>query len=292
MQIEDALERFVVQLAADGRSPHTIGQYRRHIGALARWARDVRPRGARVEDIDHEAVAAFLTSPVATSRAGNGKAKLATSANCLRSSIRGFFRYLHAAGHLREDPSRLVRRALTSTPPPKGLTPEEEGRLMDVLGAATGPDGHRDCVLFTLMLRSGIRVGSAVDLEVEDVDLERGVIAIRSKGGRRDEALIAREVAGHLRGFIRERTSGPLFAGRYGTALTTRHVARRLRAWAKKAGIKRRVSPHALRHTCGQRIYERSGDILVVREVLRHRNIASTLVYARADEERVRRALG
>jgi integrase/recombinase XerC len=291
MQIEEALERFLVQLEADGRSPHTIGQYRRHIGLLAQWAREVRPGRAGIEDMDHEAVAAFLTAPVATSRAGSGKAKLATSANCLRSSIRGFFRYLHAAGHLREDPSRLVRRALTSTPPPKGLSADDERRLLDVLRAGTGFDAERDLAMFNLMLRSGIRVGSAVDLQVGDVDLERGVLAIRAKGGRRDEVLIAADVAEHLRRFIGERTSGPLFAARDATALTTRHVARRLRGWAKKAGIQRRVSPHALRHTCGQNVYRRSGDILVVREVLRHRNIASTMVYARADEERVRRAL-
>ena len=291
MQIEEALERYLVQLQADGRSQHTIDQYRRHVGLLARWAGDVRPRGARVEDIDHEAVAAFLTSPAATSRGQGSGQKLATSANCLRSSIRGFFRYLHAAGHLREDPSRLVRRALTNTPPPKGLSSDEERRLLEVLRAGTGPDAQRDHAMFALMLRSGIRVGTAVDLLVEDVDLERGVIQIRAKGGRRDQVLIAREVAEHLRGFIGERTSGPLFTGRDGTALTTRHVARRLRAWAKKAGI-RRTSPHALRHTCGQRIYARSGDVLVVREVLRHRNIASTMVYVRVDEERVRRALG
>jgi len=290
MQIEAALAKFLTQLQADGRSPHTIGQYRRHIGLLARWSRDVRPRGARVEDLDHESLAQFLTSPMATSRVG-GKAKLATTANCLRSSIRGFFRYLHAAGHLREDPSRLVRRALTSTPPPKTLSPDEERRLLNVLRAGTGQDAERDQAMFTLMLRSGIRVGSAVDLKVEDLDLERGVLQILAKGGRRDQALIARDVAEHLASFIGDRTTGPLFAGRDGSALTTRHVARRLRAWAKKAGIKR-TSPHSLRHTCGQRIYSKTGDVLLVREVLRHRNIASTMVYVRVDEERVRLALG
>jgi len=292
MDLQAALQAFLLQLAADGRSPHTIGQYRRHIGLLARWARDVRPRGARIENIDHEAVAAFLTSPAATSRAQGGGQKLATSANCLRSSVRGFFRYLHAAGHLRENPSRLVRRALTSTPPPKGLSADEEKRLLDVLRAGTEPDAERDHRMFHLMLRSGIRVGSAVDLKVEDVDLERGVIQIRAKGGRRDQVLIASDVAGHLRQFMGERTSGPLFAGRDGTALTTRHVARRLRGWAKRAGIKRRISPHALRHACALRIYSKTGDVLIVKEVLRHRNIASTMVYVRVDEERVRRALG
>jgi integrase/recombinase XerC len=292
MQIEEALDKFLVQLQADGRSPHTIGQYRRHIGLLARWAHDVRPGRDGVEDLDHEAIAAFLASPIATSRAGSGKAKLATSTNCLRASIRGFCRYLHAAGHVRQDPSRLVRRAITSPPPPKGLSADEERRLMETLAKAPGPDGERDHTLCLLMLRSGIRVGTAVDLQIEDVDLERGVLQTRGKGNRRDTVLVAQDVGEHLRGFIGDRTTGPLFAARDGTALTTRHVARRLRGWARRAGITRRVSPHALRHTCGQNAYAKSGDILVVKEILRHRSIASTLCYVRADEARVRQALG
>ncbi|MGH9360588.1 MAG: hypothetical protein ACRD2T_01630 [Thermoanaerobaculia bacterium] len=48
MTIDEALERFLVQLAADGRSEHTIAQYRRHIRTLSRWVRDVRPRRDRV----------------------------------------------------------------------------------------------------------------------------------------------------------------------------------------------------------------------------------------------------
>ena len=61
MQIGKALDRFLVQLDADGRSPHTIGQYRRHVRLLAEWAADMR-----VEDFGHEDLARFLASPAAT----------------------------------------------------------------------------------------------------------------------------------------------------------------------------------------------------------------------------------
>ena len=47
MQITEALEKFLLQLEADGRSPHTVGQYRRHVRTLARWCRDVRHGGQR-----------------------------------------------------------------------------------------------------------------------------------------------------------------------------------------------------------------------------------------------------
>ncbi len=62
MTIDDALSRFVVQLEADGRSPHTTGQYRRHVRLFAAWWRDVGPGGG-VEEVSHQDVARFLASP-------------------------------------------------------------------------------------------------------------------------------------------------------------------------------------------------------------------------------------
>ena len=62
MTIDDALQRFLLQLGADGRSPHTIGQYRRHVRVLAAWWRDVGHSGD-VSAIAHEDIARFLSSP-------------------------------------------------------------------------------------------------------------------------------------------------------------------------------------------------------------------------------------
>ena len=96
----------------------------------------------------------------------------------------------------------------------------------------------------------------------------------------------------HLREYLRGRSSGPLFADRHGERLTGRHVHRRLSQWLEKAGIKRPASPHSLRHSFATDLYQRTGDVLLVKEALHHRSITSTLVYARVDEERLRRAMG
>ena len=90
MTIDDGLARFLVQLEADGRSPHTTGQYRRHVRLLAAWWRDVGAGGA-IEAITHEDIARFLASRQARTRRDT-RAKKATSVNTLRSSLRGFFR--------------------------------------------------------------------------------------------------------------------------------------------------------------------------------------------------------
>src|SRR5262245_33516545 len=167
MNIQNALTRFLVQIKADGRSDHTIGQYRRHVGAFAAWLAHGGHRRA-VASIRHEDIAAFLAAPEARTSAHGGP-KLPISMNAMRTSLRVFFRYLHEAGEIGQNPARLVRRALCGVPPPRSLTPDEQARLLATLAKG---GCARDHALFHLMLATGIRVGSAVLLDIEHVDLD------------------------------------------------------------------------------------------------------------------------
>ena len=291
MDIEEALSRYMTQLRADGRSEHTAGQYRRHISLLGTWLRE-NGRGDAIEEIDHETLAAFLASPCARTRP-DGKTKRATSTNALRTSLRTFFRYAHEAGYVRSNPARLIRRALCGTPPIRALSEEEQGRLALALEAGKGPVAERDRMLFVLLLGSGIRIGSALALEVGDVDLERGQLALRrTKGDCPVSVPLSRSLRDHLRAYIGERTSGPLFRGANGRAMSSRHVQRRLQLWCGRAGIGHAVRPHDLRHSFAIRIYRKTRDLLLVQQALRHRSIASTTVYARTDDAAVRAAVG
>jgi len=283
MQIEDALGAFVRQLEADGRSEHTIRQYQRHVRSLARWLGD-----RDVDEIEHEDVARFLSSPAVRDAQGGGRRK-PTSANAIRTSLRCFFAFVHDAGYASANPARLVRRARCGSPPPRALSEAEEARLLAVLDRGK----PRDRVLFTLMLRTGIRLGSALGLDVEDVDLDRGEILLRSmKNSRQDVVMVPRSIRGDLRAWIGDRRSRPLFESAPGRRLGGRQARRRFELILEAAGIDRVSGTHCLRHTLGTRVYERSGDITLAQAALHHRSIASTLVYARADEARLRRALG
>jgi site-specific recombinase XerD len=284
MELVSALFKFLLQLEADGRSAHTIGQYRRHLIALARWAAQVG-LSDDVGSLDHEALARFLASTAARTRP-DGAPKRAASVNALRGSVKGFFGFAYAAGFVAQDPSRLVRRALCGPPPPRGLSAEDRRRLLEVLGSA---HGTRDHVLFALMLGTGMRLGSAVGLDVEDLDLERAQVNLRhGKGDRSEVAFLSAELVALLASFVGDRCSGPLFLGRGQGRITGRHVHRRLLHWLGKAGVRGRFSPHSLRHTFATALYQRTHDILLVREALGHRSIASTLVYAHPDRDRLR----
>jgi len=290
MNIEEGLQKFLVQLEADGRSVHTIQQYRRHVRLFATWARDVG-LGGDLSETSHEEVARFLASPVAKTRPDGGLKK-AASCNALRTSLKCFFGYLHEAGYIRQNPARLIRRAICGTPPPRALSESDAEKLLDTLAAATGPTGRRDHAIFHLMLASGIRIGSAVALDVEDVDLDRGELWLRStKNNRPDRVFFGKAICQHLREYIGCRTSGPLFQARDGRRVSLRHTQRRFEQWREKAGIMSTVSVHGLRHSFANRIYQHTGDLLLTQAALRHRSIASTMVYARCDETRLRQVV-
>lgn len=290
MQLKEALGRFLVQLRADGRSPHTVGQYERHVRAFADWARSVCVT-ALVGEIDHEHLAAFLASPAATSRP-DGSPKRAGSMNALRSSLRGFFDYLERTAAVSQSPAKVLRMARVGQQRPKVLSGPETERLTATLDAATAPAGKRDRALFRFLLGTGTRISSALSLDVGDLDLDRGEAHLRSvKGGGSHSVFLDVGLCALLRDHLGARRSGPVFRSDRGQAISQRHVQRRFASCIEAAQVPARYCVHSLRHTFATRLYERTGDLLVVKEALGHRSITSTLIYAQADAGRVRAAI-
>lgn len=291
MRIEDAVAKFSIQLEADGRSSHTRRQYLRHLRTFATWAHDVAPCGDDIEAVDHEVVATFLASLAATGRAGGGRKK-ASSANCLRSSIRGFCRYLFEAGLTARDHGRLVRRARCAPPPPSGISDDDLGRLLAAAAKATGPEAARDHLFVSLLAATGLRLSSALAIDVEDLDLEGGCIEIRrSKNDAPARVLLSAGIREYLARYIAGRAAGPLFADRTGRRITGRHAQRRLAELGRAAGIGRRVSAHRFRHRFAQKVYAKTRDLGLTQAALHHRSIASTTRYATPDETMLRAAL-
>jgi site-specific recombinase XerD len=279
MRVLTVLDRYVQQLQADGRSPHTVAQVRRHVRVLDRWlGEDGRSRDVR--RITHLDLAAFLTSDAATRRP-DGQPKKATATNALRSSMRTLFNYVHAAGYAQRNAAALVRRAKCASPPPRAMSEADCKRLLATLAASDDEGARRDHLLFALLLATGIRIGSALALETRDVDLAAGEMTLRTtKGDRPDRVPLPRGLCRQIRAYLREQGDGPLFVGWGGRSMTSRHARRRLARWLRQAGIQRHASPHALRHTFAHRVYAQSGDLLATQRALRHRSLNSTAIYA------------
>ncbi len=290
MDLARARDAFLVQLQADGRSPHTSGQYRRHLAALDRWL-VATDRSRDLARIDHAVLAQFLVSDAARCRP-DGEAKKATTTNTLRTSLRAFFGYAHAAGLVATNPARLIRRARCAPPPPRALSDEEVHRLLAVADVGGTEAARRDAVMVRLLLNTGLRLSSALGLRLDDVDLERGEIRVRTAKNDAPVTLpLSRAAARGLRAWLRGRPPGYLFPGDKGP-LTRRQAGRRIDAVAQRAGLGGRATAHALRHTFATQLLRRTGgNLLLVQQALAHRSILSTTIYARLEPLDLRRAL-
>jgi integrase/recombinase XerC len=287
MNLHDAAQRFQLQLHADGRAEATRLQYARHLALLIGWLKHQKHSRA-LQDIDDQVVASFLASSAARLRP-DGRAKKASSTNALRSSVRCFFKYCTEAGLVVQDPARLVRLAITSAPPPRALRSHEQAKLRKVLEAAEGDAAQRDRALVEFLSGTGARLSSALALTVGDLDLSEGVAHLRSvKRGREQTVYLPGKLRALLAGYLGDRRSGALFAGRSGEHLTTRHLQRRFRMWRERAGIADSATLHGLRHSFALWIYRQTHDLLVVQSALGHAALSSSLAYARVDDSRVR----
>ncbi|MCC6785789.1 MAG: tyrosine-type recombinase/integrase [Planctomycetes bacterium] len=290
MELQDAIAAFDAQLAADGRSPHTRAQYARHAAALGRWLARTE-RTTDLAQLDHRALAAFVASPEARCRP-DGVAKKATSTNALRTSLRTLFGYLADAGLMPANPARLLKRARCSPPPPRALREDEERKLLDHLAAEPGDAARRDEMLVRLMLGAGLRIGAAIGIDIEDLDLPHAEVRIRrDKNDRSTTVLLSPDLVNRLRAFLAGRRTGPLFASADGSRITVRHAQRRFAQVVAAARLDPRVSAHACRHTFATRLLERTGNLQLVRVAMRHASIASTVIYAQTDDAAVRQAL-
>lgn len=275
MRINDALAMYLEQLAANGRSLHTIAQAKRHVMALARWT------DKPLRDVSHQDAARFLIAQQ------NGRS--AATVNAFRSSLRTFFAYCEAAEYVQRSPARLVQRARVDAPPPRGLSEAEQERLVEALNRAESWEERRDRALFMTMLGTGIRLSSALALTANDVDLDAGVVQIRAKGNVHATLPVSDQVRERLANWMPD--AGPTFPSRSGAPLSSRQAQARFASWCKQAGV-RAASPHSLRHSFAMGLLRRTGNLSIVQRALCHRSVLSTVVYARADERAVRAALG
>lgn len=288
MQLQDAHRQFQAQLAADGRSPHTRRQYQRHVEAFAGWLA-ANARDTDIGKITPATVAEFFGSETATNSARGGRKK-ATSANAQGTSLRCFFRWAHESGLTGANTARLLRRARCSPPPPKALHADEQERLLAMLAVATGPEAERDRMLVELLLGTGVRLGSALALDIGDIDFDHGEISLRTtKNDRPTTVVLPATLAARLKTFVAGRSGAVFLAG--DNRVSTRHIQRRLAEWMQKAQITGR-SAHALRHTFATALLARTGDLRLVQAALCHASIASTTVYAQIDRARLRAAVG
>ena len=157
----------------------------------------------------------------------------------------------------------------------------------------------RDLALLTLMLATGIRVTECVGLDINDVDFDNERIKVTRKGGYEAFVYFSEEAADALAEYIEERKKitakegheNALFLSSQKTRLTVRSVEYLVKKYAAPVTPLKKITPHKLRSTYGTSLYQETGDIYLVADVLGHKDVNTTRRhYADIENERRRNA--
>lgn len=148
--------------------------------------------------------------------------------------------------------------------------------------------------LCVTLYATGIRISEACSLRIEDLDSRRGVIRIRGKGDRERYVALGKKLLHVLRRYYhRERPKGPCLFPRPGTEVPVSpdQVRRRIRNAVEKAAIRKRVTPHVLRHSMATHLLEAGTDLRVIQALLGHASIRTTTRYTHVSARLIRRTV-
>jgi site-specific recombinase XerD len=208
-----------------------------------------------------------------------------SAVNRVVTILKNFYRAMVAMGHLEPAQNPLAhfpKMKAAARKLPTVLANEEVTRLLDAPPQDTIL-GLRDRALLALIYGTGIRASECGALREEDVDLADQTIRVTGKGGHQRVIPLNRPVVQVLEKYRAARGAlppqGPFFRSRSRRALSRGAVYERVRKYAAQARIPKRVSPHTLRHTFATHLVRADVNLVVLRDLLGHRQLSSTQLY-------------
>ncbi|HWP37005.1 MAG TPA: site-specific tyrosine recombinase XerD [Gemmatimonadales bacterium] len=269
-----------------GNSRHTVDAYVRDVRRLIEWAVS-RGRAAPAD-----VTASDLRDLVYHLK------DLGLSPTSIRrgiSALRTYYRFLTGEGHVTSDPSTRLELPKAWRRLPAVLTVEEVEALLGA-PSADEPLGWRDRALLEVAYGTGVRVSELIGLETTDLWFQEALVRVRGKGGKERLVPIGRRALGaaalygrEIRvGLDRGHGRGRFFLNRNGRPLSRVGAWGIIKRTAQRAGLKKRVTPHTLRHTFATHLLEGGADLRAVQEMLGHADLSTTQIYTHVDREYLR----
>ena len=268
------------------RSRKTLENYRRYLDDFLRWAGE---KGVKTpQDITQEVIRGYRLSLNRKETIG-GEALKRITQNYYVIALRGFLRYLAKRG-IDALPAEQVELSSQDQRKVDFLEPEEVRRLIAGVGGSH-LNGLRDKAIVTVLFSTGLRVSELAALNRENINLERGEFAVRGKGRKVRLVFLDPAAKEAIKAYLAARgdiEEALIINHRTQSRLTVRQIQRLMRAYAARAGIVKRVTPHVLRHSFATDLLAQGADIRSVQEMLGHSSITTTQVYTHVTNPRLK----
>lgn len=226
------------------------------------------------------------------------------------AAIKGLFNYYYESEIIKNNVPQLVHTPKIHDKNIIKLEPNEVAELLDLVENGSDQDSKheqsyhninaiRDLCLLTTLLGTGIRVSECVGLNIKDINFDNNALKIVRKGGNESTVYFGEEVEESLINYLENRKNiipltgheDALFLSMQKKRISVRAVENLVKKYASKVTTLKKITPHKLRSTFGSTLYQESGDIYLVADVLGHKDVNTTRKhYASMAEENKRKA--
>ncbi len=285
--LDDATADFLSYIASEkGLSKNTVESYKRDIDSFCRFLRETK--SVDLAEVSEEDFISFLE---------RGKKQSYASSSLYRAliALKVFFRFLKKEKWIEKDVTLFLETPKIWQLIPEVLTTAEVDLLLKA-PEDTDYIGARDKALLEVMYASGLRVSELCGLNIHDIDDH--TVRVKGKGGKERLVPIAKVALLAVDRYLsygRDAIEGSdaekaLFLSTKGRRVDRITVWNRVKYYAKKAGIKKNISPHTLRHSFATHLLENGADLRIIQEMLGHAHIATTDRYTHISQKHLHEA--
>ena len=266
-------------------SANTIASYMRDVRQFSDWLN--RTQGLDVIDASQLYISDYLRHQENEGRSG------ATISRCL-ASLKNFYLYLVSSGFLEKSPVMDIHVDRGEKKLPQILTGREIELLLSQ-PVCVDAKGFRDKAMLEVMYATGMRVTELISLDVDDVNLDLGII--KCNGAKRSRLIplypmALRALATYLRDVRSSMISDPdetaLFVNVGGARMSRQGFWKILKHYQETAHIEKEITPHTLRHSFAVHLLENGADVGSLQELMGHCDISSTQMYTQLVNQKIK----
>ena len=215
------------------------------------------------------------------------------------SGIKSFYKYLLLENLVEDNPASLLEGPKLGRKLPAVLSVEEINKIISAIDLSK-PGGERNKAMLETLYSSGLRVSELVGLKISNIFFDTGFLKITGKGNNerlvpigsvalKQQKIYMESVRVHAK--IVSGNEDFLFLNHRGSKLSRIMVFMLIKELAKKAGVKKKISPHTFRHSFATHLIEGGADLRAVQEMLGHESITTTEIYTHLDRDYLREAI-
>lgn len=219
----------------------------------------------------------------------------ANSMNRSLAALRGFYKYLLREKILTENPLANIELAKVWMKLPETISKEEMKIILAQPGNQSNAD-IRNAAMLELLYATGIRVSELINLTMNSINWQVGFLIVMGKGSKERIVPIGKIAYDCTRRYVDEirprymqkKSTDVLFLNRFGKRFTRQGFWKIVAAYAKKAGLQKKVYPHTFRHSFASHLLEGGADLRTVQVMLGHSDISTTQIYTHITRERLK----